>query len=119
MHPYLFDLVIGGHHFRPPTYGVLLAAAFSAAYFESLRRAIKLGDDPKHIENLFLCIVLSSVLGSRLFHVVFEDLPYYLAHPGKIFAVWEGGYTLYGAILASTLAIFIYTKIKKIDVLEY
>jgi len=119
MHPYLFDWVIAGHHFRPPTYGILLALAFSAAYFESLRRAIKLGEDPKHIENLFLFIVLSSVLGSRLFHVLFEDLSYYLSHPSKILAVWEGGYTLYGAILASTLAIVLYTRYKKINFLAF
>ena len=30
MHPFLFDLSIAGHHLRPPTYGVLLALAFSA-----------------------------------------------------------------------------------------
>ncbi len=119
MYPYLFDWVVAGHHLRPPTYGVMLAFAFSAGYFDSLRRTIKAGDDPKHIENIFLVVVLSSVIGSRLFHVLFEELPYYLANPGKILAIWEGGYTFYGALLASILGLYLYTKTKKLSFLHF
>lgn len=119
MHPYLFDWVVQGHHLRPPTYGVLLALAFSLGYFDALRRAIKLGEDPKHVENLFLLVVLASVVGSRLFHVAFEELPYYMTHPGKIFALWEGGYTFYGAVLASMLVVFLYSNGKKLNFLQF
>lgn len=119
MHPFLFDWVVNGHHLRPPTYGVLLATAFSVAYFVSLWRAEKLGDSPKHIENLFLLIVFASIIGSRLFHVFFEDPSYYASHPAKILAVWEGGYTFYGAFLSATLAIWVYCKAKKVPFLEF
>lgn len=119
MHPYLFDWVIAGHHLKPPTYGVLLAVAFSAAYFEGLRRAMKLDEDPRHCENIFLIIVLASVVGARMFHVLFEDLGYYLEHPREIVAIWNGGYTLYGALLSSVAAGWWYTRWKKIDFLQY
>lgn len=119
MYPFLLDFTVLGFHLKLPSYGVFLAMAFSAAYFVSLWRATKLGDDPKHIENLFLLIVLGSVLGSRLFHVVFEEPAYYAANPGKIIAVWEGGYTLYGALLSSILVIFLYTRGKKIDYFNF
>jgi phosphatidylglycerol:prolipoprotein diacylglycerol transferase len=119
MRPYLFDLVIAGHHLRPPSYGLMLAISFSFAYFEALRRAAKLKEDPKHIENLFLLVVVGSILGSRLFHVIFEDFAYYAAHPLRIFAVWEGGYTFYGAVLMATLFIFLYCRKQKIDFLQF
>lgn len=119
MYPYLFDWVVAGHHLKPPTYGVLLALAFSVGYFESLRRTIRLGEDPKHIENIFLMVVLSSVLGSRLFHVLFEEFSYYAEHPMKIFAIWEGGYTLYGAMLAAILAIFVYGRWRRVPFLQF
>lgn len=119
MHPYLFDWVVQGHHLKPPTFGVLLALAFSAAYFEALRRAFKLEEDPKHIENLFLLIVISSIIGSRVFHVLFEELQYYRVHPLKVFAVWEGGYTFYGALLLSIAAIAFYCHRKKISFLQF
>lgn len=119
MHPYLFDWVIFGHHFKPPSYGVMLAVAFTIAYFESLRRAAKLGEDPKHIENLFLIIILCSLVGARMFHVLFEEPAYYLRNPGKILAVWEGGYTLYGALLCAMLGVFLYCRKKKIHFRQF
>lgn len=119
MHPFLFEINIAGHLIRPPTYGVLLALSFSAAYFESLRRAIKEEEDPKHIENLFLSIVVAAVLGARLFHVFFEEPSYYFENPSKIFAVWEGGYTFYGALLCSIFAMWLYCKIKKLNLLTF
>lgn len=119
MHPYLFDWVVNGHHLRPPSYGVFLALAFSAAYFESLRRAAVLEEETRHIENLFLLIVLGSVIGSRLFHVVFEEFDYYSKHPMKVFAVWEGGYTFYGAMLMSLLCVFLYARARKLPYLQF
>jgi len=119
MHPYLFDLNLAGFHLRPPTYGVLLAVAFSVGYFESLRRASLLNENLKHVENLFLIVVIGSVVGSRLFHVLFEEFDYYRAHPEKILAVWEGGYTFYGAMLSSLFCIYLYTRRHKIPYLQF
>jgi len=115
MYPYLVDWTVFGIHIHPPTYGVLLATAFSAGYFLAIWRAIKLGEDPKELENIFLWVVVASVIGSRMFHVLFEEPGYYWEHPGKIVAIWEGGYTFYGALLASMLAILIYVRVRKID----
>lgn len=118
MHPFLFDWVVNGHHLRPPTYGVMLAVSFSIAYFLSLRRALLFQIDPKHIENLFLICILASILGGRAFHVFFEEFSYYMQNPGKIFAVWEGGYTFYGSVLGSIAGISLYTNVKKIKLLD-
>ncbi len=120
MFPYLFDKVIFGHHVHPPTYGLMLALAFTAGYFEALRRAKKLHDKQmKHVENLFLLVLVASVLGSRLFHVLFEEFDYYAEHPAKIFAVWEGGYTFYGAALMGLLFMFLYARRHRLDYAYY
>jgi len=119
MHPFILDTTLFGLHVKLPSYGLFLALAFSVSYFISLHRATRTGDDPKHVENLFLLIVLGSVVGSRLFHVIFEEPAYYMAHPEKIVAVWEGGYTLYGALLTSIFAMWLYSRGKKIDYLNF
>lgn len=118
MHPFLFDWVVNGHHLRPPTYGVLLALSFSLGYFMALRRAVVLGENPKHIENLFLLCLLGSLVGGRGFHVLFEEFAYYAQNPGKIFAVWEGGYTFYGSVLGAIGAMSLYCLHKKFDFLQ-
>ena len=89
MHPFLFDFLIFGHHLRIPTYGFLLATSFSTGYVFALKRAIKLNISPKHVENFFLIAVLGSILGARLFHVLFEEFDYYSSHPDKILAIWS------------------------------
>lgn len=119
MHPYLLEWQMNGELYRIPSYGIMLALAFSCAYFEALRRAVKTGDSPDHVENLFILVVLASVVGARLFHVAFEEPAYYLRNPGKIIAVWEGGYTFYGALLLASLGIFLYCRWKKIPFFPY
>lgn len=119
MHPFLVNFTIFGFSIKLPSYGIFLAIAFSSGYWVSLWRAKKIGEDPKHIENLFLLIVLGSVLGSRLFHVAFEEPSYYAAHPEKIIAVWEGGYTLYGALLSCLLVVFFYARKQRMDYFNF
>ena len=103
MYPFLFKFPFGDTIVKVPAYGIFLATAFTVAYFSSLFRAAKWKEDTRHIENLFLIVIVSSVIGARGFHVLFEEFQYYLANPLKVFAVWEGGYTLYGALLSSIL----------------
>lgn len=47
--------------------------------------------DPEWMNSLYIYVVVGTVVGARLGHVLFYDPGYYLAHPAKIFAIWEGG----------------------------
>jgi phosphatidylglycerol:prolipoprotein diacylglycerol transferase len=118
MHPFLIDAVVFGHRFRLPTYGLLLAIAFSTGYVLTLKRAIRNSISPKHIENLFLITILGSIFGARFFHIFFEEFSYYSRHPEKILAIWEGGYTFYGALLTSIFLIWLYLRWKKLSFLQ-
>ena len=48
---------------------------------------------------------LGVVLGGRLGYVLFYQPGLYLAHPGMIFAVWEGGMSFHGGALGVAIAI--------------
>lgn len=119
MKPYIIDFLWLGHTIRIPSYGLCLAIAFSLGYFETLRRCIReRAEDPKHIENLFFIVIASAVIGSRLFHVIFEDPVYYFQNPMKILAVWQGGYTFYGGLLVGLLGVYVYTRIRGLNFLR-
>lgn len=60
--------------------------------------------------SLFLYVVLGTVLGARLGHVLFYDPMYYLANPLKILAVWEGGLASHGGTLGIIIALWIYSR---------
>lgn len=119
MYPYLFSITLGKTHYALPSYGVMLAIAFSAAYLDALIKAKKLRMDLVHVERLYILIVFGAIAGARLFHVLFEEFGYYLEHPLKIFAVWEGGYTFYGAVLFCLGVVYSYCRAKKINFMAF
>jgi phosphatidylglycerol---prolipoprotein diacylglyceryl transferase len=114
MYPYVLESWIGDTALIP-TYGLLLAIAYTAAYIETLRRAIGSKRDPKIVERLFLIVVLSSLAGARAFHVLIEELSYYRKNPADVLAVWEGGLTFYGGLLVSIACLYGYTRYKKLS----
>lgn len=68
--------------------------------------------------SLYLYVVLGTVLGARLGHVLFYAPAYYLANPWKIFAVWEGGLASHGGTLGIIIALSIYSiRISKKSIL--
>lgn len=68
-------------------------------------------------EKLFYVVVIASVIGARLGHLIFYENPsYYLAHPIRILKTWEGGLASHGAILGLILGVaFFRYRIKKRD----
>ena len=66
--------------------------------------------NPEWMNSLFVYVVLGTILGARLGHVLFYDPSYYLANPSKIFAVWEGGLASHGGTIGIILAVWIYSR---------
>lgn len=68
--------------------------------------------------DLFLDLILYGVpvaiLFARLYYVAFE-WDYYSAHPEDIFAVWEGGLAIHGALIGAVLVGFVYSRVKRIS----
>ena len=66
--------------------------------------------NPEWMNSLFVYVVLGTILGARLGHVLFYDPSYYLANPSKIFAVWEGGLATLEGTLGVIGAVWIYSR---------
>lgn len=106
---------IGPLHVR--WYGLMYVLGFTAAYF-LVKKQIKDFDYhllERHFENLNFVLILSVILGGRLGYVLFYNLPYYLNHPLRIFATWEGGMSFHGACLALIISGWFYTRRHRID----
>ncbi|MBA1433139.1 MAG: prolipoprotein diacylglyceryl transferase [Epsilonproteobacteria bacterium] len=96
-------------------YGLLFAAAILAG-LEFMKRVYLIeGKDESTIEPLFIYAVIGIVIGARLGHCLFYDPDYYLAHPLKIFAVWEGGLASHGGGIGVLIALYLGCKKYKID----
>lgn len=75
----------------------------------------------KNIEQLydlaFWVFLFGVVLGGRLGYVLFYNLPYFIQNPAKIIAIWEGGMSFHGGLIASLIVGYFYCKKQKIDYL--
>ncbi len=95
-------------------YGIIIALAFLIGMSWSLRRASQFDIKKDDVYDTFLWMMPASILGARVYYVLFR-LDYYMAHPGEILAVWEGGLAIYGGVIAGVLVIFLVCRHKGID----
>jgi len=99
-------------------YGLLLALAILISYFIILKIAKERNFPREHIEKIFIYIIILSIIGARLFEVLFYNFNYYFNNPIKILFIWEGGIASHGALIASILFLLIYTKKHKLSFYE-
>ncbi|HEY3702777.1 MAG TPA: prolipoprotein diacylglyceryl transferase family protein [Acidimicrobiales bacterium] len=80
------------------TYGIGLALTFWFAlrYFE--RRLRNAGYPWRWMTQSFLWIVVASIVGARVVHVI-ANISYYSDNPGDILAIWHGGLSSFGGLL--------------------
>jgi len=107
MYPVL--LKIGS--FTLHTYGVLLAMGFLLAVFIALKEARRVNIDPNLVMDLAFYILISALIGSRLFYV-FTNWDEFRDEPISIFLFWRGGLVFYGGLICAFLVGFWYVKKK-------
>ena len=108
-------------------YGLLIAISVLLGLNLSKKLARSRGIDPNFISEILPSLVLSSIIGARVYYVIFEYqqfsgdkffttikiLNIYLNIPSFL-AIWEGGIAIHGALLGGFLSIYLFCKSKKI-----
>ena len=108
-------------------YGLLIALSILLGLNLSKKLARSRGIDPHLISEILPSLVLSSIIGARIYYVIFEYrqfsgdnffttikiLNIYLNIPSFL-AIWEGGIAIHGALLGGFLSIYLFCKSKKI-----
>lgn len=100
-------------------YGIAYLLGFLSGY-AVLRRVSRRGFlplDATGVGDLLTALVLGVLLGGRLGYVVLYNLPYFLAHPLKIPAVWEGGMSFHGALVGVAVATWLFSRRRKVPFL--
>ena len=118
MNPVILDL----GPFQVHWYGLLIVFGALVAAWISTLEAKRRGEDPEHVWNLLIWVLILGIIGARLYHVFstptgnFAGWAYYREHPIDIIAFWNGGFRglgIYGAVLGGVLGVIIYTRIAK------
>lgn len=100
-------------------YGLLFAASFYLGSLIVGKIFKKEGLKPSVADSLLMYIIVGTVGGARLGHVLFYG-PYfgdggYLSNPLNILKVWEGGLASHGAGLGLLLACFLFARKYKVN----
>lgn len=99
------------------TYGLMLAIAFFVGLMLTLAEAKRTSQDPDLYGSLFLGLLLSAVLGSRIAFVAFfwED---FKDHPLSALNIASGGLMYFGGLLFGLAFIILYVKAKRVSLLR-
>lgn len=120
MHPVLFKVFSFPIH----SYGFMLALSFLLGIWLSSYKAKKEGLNPETIADMGFWIILSAIVGSRLYYVFlhFEEFKGNLTsifNPFQDGFIGIGGLVMYGGFIGAIVAGILYFKIKKIPFLPY
>ncbi|CAM2868163.1 prolipoprotein diacylglyceryl transferase [Salinicoccus roseus] len=92
-------------------YGVIIASGMLIGYFIADREANRKGLPEGLFMDLMFYIIIASIVGARLYYVVFQ-WEYYSQNPLDIIMVNEGGMAIHGGLIGGFLAGIIYCRIK-------
>lgn len=91
-------------------YGLLFALAFIVGQQIMFYIYRKEGKPERDVETLTIFMVIATVLGARLGHVLFYEPERYLPNPIQILKIWEGGLASHGAAIGILIGIYLYAK---------
>lgn len=73
----------------------------------------------RHIPNVITYVLVGAIVGARFWHVFFFQWGYYSKHLSEIFAFWNGGIAIQGALVGGFIATAIYTHVHRISFWEF
>jgi prolipoprotein diacylglyceryl transferase len=102
-------------------YALFILAGIALAIWIGSRRFTQRGGEPGMILDITLWAVPFGIVGGRIFHVI-THWDYYF-HPGadisKVFAIWEGGLAIFGALALGSLGAYIGARTAGIKFLAF
>lgn len=93
------------------SYGLFVGLGFLSAVTFAGKRAAARGVEKEMMTDLFFLILVSSIIGARLFYVLIEYRTF-LADPIAIFKIWTGGLVFYGGFITALISALVYVKKK-------
>ena len=93
-------------------YGVVIAIGMILGLSLSSRVAKKTGQDPDVIWDLAAPLIIFSIMGARIYYVIFM-WDFYKDDPIQILNIRGGGLAIYGGIIAGAITLYVYCRVKK------
>ncbi len=101
IHIYFFGLMV--------SIGIVISSIFA------LKQGKKKRISEDSILNLIIIVIISGVVGARVFYILFYNPSFYFNNPLEIVKIDEGGLSIHGGIFVAILAGYIYSIKSKLS----
>ena len=95
--------------------GLLIGWRYCLFLAERPPRLVRRGD----VDDFLIWATLGVVLGGRIGYVLFYNPAHYAEHPLDALYVWHGGMSFHGGALGVTLAVYLYTRARRVAILAF
>lgn len=110
-------------------YGIIIMLGAVAAAFLAEREVRRRGHNPELVWDGLIWVLIGGIVGARIWHIFApqpsqilyqnKDTWFYLTHPLDAIAIWEGGLGIPGAIIGGALALYWFSRRRKLNFLEW
>jgi phosphatidylglycerol---prolipoprotein diacylglyceryl transferase len=106
-------------------YGLLMASAVLIGSFIASQEVERRGQNADDFWDMLFWVLIPAFIGARLYYVFIqsprtaEGFGRYLENPLEIFKVWTGGIHIFGAFIFGGLALWLYTRIRRLPPLVF
>lgn len=120
----MFPEILSVGRFSLRSYGVMLAIAFFLGIILAVKRASERGIPAKFMNDLSMIIIIASIIGSRLFYVIFH-ISEFRGHPLDIISPIQSdgscglaGLSMLGGVVLAFVSGVVFAAHKKIDIYD-
>lgn len=100
--------------FRIAYYGIIIGIGMLAGIWLAQADAKRRGQDPENYLDFALYAIIFSIIGARLYYVIFQ-WDAYKDNLLQIFNLRAGGLAIYGGVIGAVLTLIVFTKVRKLS----
>ncbi len=95
-------------------YGLVITFGMICGVLIAMHLAKKTGQNPDDYFDLAIIAIIASVIGARVYYVIFAWEDMFKDDPIQVFNIRNGGLAIYGGVITAIITTFIFTKVKKL-----
>ncbi|MFB4167863.1 prolipoprotein diacylglyceryl transferase [Virgibacillus sp. JSM 102003] len=96
-------------------YGVIIAVGAFIGLYLATKESDRLGLQKDLMVDLIVFAIPISIIFARIYYVIFEWDRYTGGSWWDVFAIWEGGIAIHGALIGAVLTAIVYARVKKVS----
>ncbi|GGD28756.1 prolipoprotein diacylglyceryl transferase [Pontibacillus salipaludis] len=95
-------------------YGVIIATGAYLGLWLAMRESERLGFKKDTFVDLVVFAIPIAIISARIYYVIFEWERYVNGSLIDIFAIWEGGIAIHGALIGSVATAVVFARVRKL-----